>query len=68
MAATGYEIDGLQAILAQERAQRQQLTWEIGEARSPSQIEECAPRKELRLVPLAPGAVRFAPSSINSTN
>jgi len=67
VAATGYEIDGLQAILAQERAQHQQLTWEIGEARSPSQIEDRA-RKELRLVPLAPGAVRFAPSSTNSTN
>ena len=67
VAATGYEIDSLQATLAQERAQQQQLTWEIGQARSPSQIEGRA-RSELRLVPLAPDAVRFAPSSAKSTN
>jgi hypothetical protein len=67
VAATGYEIDSLQATLAQERAQQQQLTWEIGQARSPSQIEGRA-RNELRLVPLAPDAVRFAPSSAKSTN
>ena len=66
VAATGYEIDNLQTKLAQARAQ-QQLIWEIGRARSPSQIEARA-RQELRLVPLAPGAVRFAPRSIDSTD
>ena len=60
-------IDSLQATLAQERAQQQQLTWEIGQARSPSQIEDRA-RKELRLVPLAPDAIRFAQRSIDSTH
>ena len=39
VAATGYEIDNLQTKLAQARAQQQQLIWEIGRARSPSQIE-----------------------------
>ena len=67
VAATGYEIDNLQTKLAQARAQQQQLIWEIGRARSPSQIEARA-RKELRLVPLAPGAVRFATRSIDSTD
>lgn len=67
VAATGYEIDSLQATLAQARAEQQQLTWEIGQARSPSQIEDRA-RKELQLVPLAPGAVRFASRSIDSTH
>jgi hypothetical protein len=67
VAATGYEIDNLQTTLAQARAQQQQLIWEIGRAQSPVQIEDRA-RKELRLVPLAPGAVRFAPRSIDSTD
>jgi cell division protein FtsL len=67
VAATGYEIDNLQTTLSQARAQQQQLIWEIGRAQSPAQIEDRA-RKELRLVPLAPGAVRFAPRSIDSTD
>ncbi len=66
VAAIGYEIDNLQATLAQTRAQQQQLIWNIGRARSPSQIEDRA-RKELRLAPLAPGAIRFASRSIDPT-
>jgi hypothetical protein len=67
VAAIGYQIDNLQATLSQERAQQQQLIWDIGRARSPSQIEDRA-RKELRLVPLAPDAIRFAQRSIDSTH
>jgi cell division protein FtsB len=67
VAATGYEIDDLQATLAQARAQQQQLIWEIGRARSPSQIEDRA-RSELRLVPLGPDAVRFAQRSIDTAH
>jgi cell division protein FtsL len=67
VAAIGYQIDNLQATLSQARAQQQQLIWDIGRARSPSQIEDRA-RKELRLVPLAPGAIRFAQRSIDSTD
>lgn len=60
VAATGYEIDALQASLAEERAEQQQLIWAIGQARSPAEITRRA-RVELRLVPLEPGAVTFAP-------
>lgn len=60
VAATGYEIDALQAALAERRAEQQQLIWAIGEARSPAEITRRA-RDELRLVPLAPGAVTYAP-------
>jgi hypothetical protein len=61
VAATGYEIDTLQASLAERRAEQQQLIWAIGQARSPAEITRRA-RSELRLVPLEPGAVTFAPS------
>jgi hypothetical protein len=61
VAATGYEIDTLQASLAERRAEQQQLIWAIGQARSPAEITRRA-RTELRLVPLEPGAVTFAPS------
>jgi hypothetical protein len=61
VAATGYEIDALQAALAERRAERQQLIWAIGQARSPAEITRRA-RAELRLVPLEPGAVTFATS------
>jgi len=61
VAATGYEIDALQASLAERRAEQQQLIWAIGQARSPAEITRRA-RTELRLVPLEPGAVTFAPS------
>ena len=62
VAATGYEIDALEAALAERRAEQQQLIWEIGEARSPAEITRRA-RAELRLVPLEDGAVTFAPSA-----
>ena len=59
VAATGYEIDALQASLAERRAEQQQLIWAIGQARSPAEITRRA-RNELRLVPLDAGAVSFA--------
>jgi cell division protein FtsB len=59
VAATGYEIDGLEAQLAERRAEQQQLIWAIGRARSPAVIAERA-REDLRLVPLGQGTVRFA--------
>jgi len=62
VAATGYEIDALQARLAEVRAQQQQLILAIGQARSPAEITERA-QSDLRLVPLEEGAVTFAPSA-----
>lgn len=62
VAATGYEIDGLQAALAEKRAEQQQLIWAIGQARSPAEVTRRA-RSELRLVPLEEGAVTYAPSA-----
>ena len=59
VAATGYEIDALRARLAQAEAARQQLTWDISEARSPAVITRRA-RIELELAPLAPGSVTYA--------
>ena len=62
VAATGYEIDGLEATLAQRHADQQQLIWAIGQARSPAEITRRA-QSELRLVPLEAGAVTFAPAA-----
>ena len=59
VAATGYEIEALQARLAETRAAQQQLVWAIGEARSPAEITERA-RRRLHLVPLDQGAVQYA--------
>ena len=59
VAATGYEIEALEARLAETRAAQQQLVWAIGEARSPAEITERA-RKRLHLVPLQQGAVQYA--------
>ena len=67
VAATGYEIDALEATLAEERAEQHQLIWAIGRARSPAEITERA-RNELRLVPLEDGAVTFAPSASQPAN
>jgi cell division protein FtsL len=67
VAATGYEIDALEATLAEERAEQHQLIWAIGRARSPAEITERA-RNELRLVPLEDGAVKFAPSASQPAN
>lgn len=61
VAATGYEIDALEARLAETRAEQQQLIWAIGEARSPAEITQRA-RAELHLVPLTDDAVTFATS------
>jgi hypothetical protein len=62
VAATGYQIDALEATLAQRHAEQQQLIWAIGQARSPAEITQRA-RSELGLVPLEDGAVNFAPSA-----
>ena len=62
VAATGYEIDALEATLAQRHAEQQQLVWAIGQARSPAEITQRA-EVELRLVPLEDEAVTFAPSA-----
>jgi len=62
VAATGYEIDALEATLAEQRAEQQQLIWAIGQARSPAEITQRA-KAELRLIPLEDGAVMFAPSA-----
>jgi hypothetical protein len=59
VAATGYEIDGLLAELADLRAEQQQLIYRIGEARSPAVIERIA-RGRLRLVELPAAAITFA--------
>lgn len=59
VAATGYEIDSLEAQLAERQAAQQQLISAIGEARSPAEITRRA-RIELRLVPIEQGAVTYA--------
>jgi hypothetical protein len=59
VAATGYEIDQLEATLAERRAEQQQLIWSIGTARSPAEITRRA-RTQLDLVPLPPEAVTYA--------
>jgi hypothetical protein len=61
VAARGYQIDSLEAVLADRVAQQQQLILDIGRARSPAVIAEKA-RKELHLVPLDPGSIGFAPA------
>ena len=62
VAATGYEIDALEATLSQRHADQQQLIWAVGQARSPTEITQRA-RAELQLVPLEDGAVTFASSA-----
>ena len=64
VAALGYQIDSLQARVADLRAEQQQLTFQIGEARSPSTVEAKA-HSELQLVTLDPAVVRFATRSID---
>jgi cell division protein FtsB len=58
VAATGYEIDGLEAELAEKVAEQQQLLLQIGHARSPAEITRRA-REELHLVPLDDAAIQF---------
>ncbi len=62
VAATGYQIDALQYTVDQLMQAQQQLILQIGQARSPSQIEARA-RSELKLVSLGQDVVRFAPRS-----
>lgn len=62
VAATGYEIDALEATLAEQRAIQQQLITAIGQARSPAEITDRAQR-ELGLVPLDEAAVQFVTPS-----
>jgi len=65
VAATGYEIDALQATLAEQQASHQQLISAIGHARSPAEITDRAQR-ELGLVQLDEGAVQFVQGSTPS--
>ena len=64
VAAIGYQIDALQAQVDELRAEGQQLTFQIGEARSPSTIQERA-HDELRLAVVDPAVVRFAIRTID---
>lgn len=64
VAAIGYQIDALQTRVAELRAEQQQLTFQIGTARSPSTVAEKASR-DLRLVAINPAVVRFASRSID---
>ncbi len=66
VAATGYEINAMQAQMSQLRAEEQQLTFQIGEARSPSVIEDRA-KSRLHLVSLSQSVVRFAQPLIDQT-
>ena len=64
VAAIGYQIDDLQAQVAELRAEQQQLTFQIGEARSPSTLAARA-SGELQLVVLDPAVVQFASRTID---
>jgi cell division protein FtsB len=64
VAAIGYQIDDLRAQVEKLRAEQQQLTFQIGEARSPSTVEERA-HQELQLITLDPAVVRFAIKTID---
>ncbi|HSM37813.1 MAG TPA: septum formation initiator family protein [Candidatus Limnocylindrales bacterium] len=68
VAATGYEIAALQARIAALRADQQQLSYRIAEARSPAVVERIA-RGKLQLMPLPTKSVTFAePTSTDSPN
>src|SRR5213592_2194175 len=67
VAAMGYEIDSLQSRISGLQAQQQRLIVQIGQARSPSVIEERA-QYRLHLVPIDPSRVVFAPSSTDSSH
>lgn len=62
VAATGYQIAGLRAELAELRAEQQQLVFQIGESRSPAVITRRA-EGSLHLAPLPPQSVTFAQPS-----
>jgi cell division protein FtsL len=67
VAATGYEIDALEARLAEARADQQQLILAIGQARSPAEITHRAERR-LGLIPLDQGAVTYATAPGDPSN
>jgi cell division protein FtsL len=64
VSAIGYQINKLEAHVSELRAEQQQLTFQIGEARSPTTIAARA-QAELTLIPLDPHAVRFAIRTID---
>lgn len=64
VAAIGYQIDDLQVRVAELQAEQQQLTFQIGEARSPSTVAARA-GNELQLVVVDPTLVQFASRSID---
>ena len=66
VAATGYEIASVQAEIAAARQERQQLILAIGQARSPSLIEDRA-REKLGLQPVPQDQIRFAQPQGTST-
>ncbi|MDQ3880828.1 MAG: hypothetical protein M3295_07140, partial [Chloroflexota bacterium] len=59
VAATGYEVDDLEARLAEVRAEHQQLILEISEARSPAVIQRTAIER-LGLRPIDDARITFA--------
>ena len=61
VAATGYQIEALQARLAESHAEQQQLIWDIGQAQAPAEIIRRA-REQLDLELLPAEAVQYAPS------
>jgi hypothetical protein len=61
VAATGYQIDALEAALAEHRAEQQQLIWSIGQAQAPAEVMRRA-REQLDLVPLPAEVVQYAPA------
>jgi cell division protein FtsB len=63
VAAIGYQITGLEAQLAELRAEQPQLILQIGEARSPAVITRRA-KYDLNLVELPAQSVTFAQRSI----
>jgi cell division protein FtsL len=66
VAATGYQIDAVQAQIAEVRQEQQQLLLAIGQARSPARIESRA-TGELGLQPIPDAAVQFARPAASST-
>ena len=59
VAATGYQVDDLEAHLADVRSRQQQLMLEISEARSPAVIEDAAIER-LKLRPIEEARITFA--------
>jgi len=67
VAATGYEIDSLEARVAELQAEQQQLVLQIGEAESPTVIQERA-TDWLHLAPIPHDSVTFAPTLTDPPN